>query len=139
MYYGAIEASGKRGLSPPGTRWQVPNTLVAYRSRWRRLLVWGSLLGPGFATKNPYAGFGLLLLAAATPGDVIVGVVFAASLGVLHGAGRGLALLRDAQTIDGANFLESLLRSMYWRIADGCALLMIGGMAFVAVLYRSSL
>jgi hypothetical protein len=139
MYYGAIEATGKRGLPPPGTRWQVPSTLVANRSRWRRLLIWGSLLGPGLATKNPYAGFGLLLLAAATAGDAVVGVVFAASVGALHGAGRGLALLRDARGIEGADFLDSVVRSMYWRIADGLALLTIGAMALVTALSGPSL
>jgi hypothetical protein len=139
VYYGVMEASGKRGLPPPGTGWQIPSKLVANQSRWRRLFIWGFLLGPGFATKNPYAGFGLLLIAATTPGNVSVGVVFAASIGALHGAGRGLALLRDTRAIDSADFLQSVLRSMYWRMADGFALLMIGGMAFVAVLYPSSL
>ena len=135
MYYGVIEATGMRGLRAPGTTWQVPKTLVGVdRSRWRRLLTWGSLLGPGFATRNPYAGFGLLLLAVAAPGNVLVGVVLGASVGALHGAGRGLALLRDARGIEGADYLEAVVRSLYWRTADGLALLAIGAMALVTVL-----
>jgi hypothetical protein len=81
----------------------------------------------------------LLLLAAATPGDVIMGVVVAASAGALHGAGRGLALLRDARGIDRADFFDSVVRSMYWRIADGLTLLTIGAMAFVIALSGPSL
>lgn len=133
-YYGAIESNGKGGLPPPGAKWQVPKTFVQQRPRWRRLLTWGVILGPGFATRNPYAGFALLPLAVAVPHDLVSGVLLGAAVGVLHGTGRGLALMRDARAVEGSDFLDSVVRSMYWRIFDGLALLAIGGAALAKVL-----
>ncbi len=78
-YYGAIELSGRRGLPAPGRPWQVPQTMLIDASPRRRVLVWGMLLGPGFATRNPFAGFGLV--------------------GLAHGAARGASLVRDVREL----------------------------------------
>src|SRR5256885_2225457 len=68
--YGVLEAAGRLTLAAPGSRWQVPQTMVAGVPGWRRIAVWGSILGPGFLTRNPYAGFGLLPIVVAAAGGV---------------------------------------------------------------------
>ena len=132
--YGLIEAAGKLVLAAPGTTWQVPQTMVMNVPRWRRILVWGSVLGPGFATRNPFAGFGLLPLAVAAAGSVPAAMVTAAAIGLAHGTGRALALLRDARPAASASAdpMRLVLTSMYWRTFDGFALLVIAGAAIAA-------
>jgi hypothetical protein len=134
--YGVIEVAEKRGIPAPGTGWQVPQTFVVSQSSRRKVFTWGVLLGPGFATRNPYAGFGLLPLAVATPHDVVLGVVLAAGIGALHGTARGLVLLRDARRNEEADYMHTVLRSMYWRIFDGLALLTIASMVLAAGAYQ---
>jgi hypothetical protein len=130
--YGVIEASGRLGWSAPGSRWQVPQTMVLGVARWRRVLVWGSVLGPGFATRNPYAGFGLLPIVVATAGGLRTAVALAAAIGLAHGTGRALALLRDARSRATADPMRLVLTSMYWRRFDGYALLVIAVAATAA-------
>jgi hypothetical protein len=132
--YGLLEANGRGRPAPPGTSWQVPGGWVRGSPAWRRMMLWGFVLGPGFLTRNPYAGFGLLLLVLAAVGNVRDGLVLAVILGAAHAAGRACALLRDAHGIDVANYLESVRKLMYWRRFDGYALLTIGGAAMVACL-----
>jgi hypothetical protein len=129
LYYGITEATGIRGLAPPGSSWQVPQSFVVGTSRHLRVLIWGTILGPGFFTRNPYAGFGLLPLGVAALAAVRTGMLIAAAIGLAHGSGRALALLRDARATDASRYLESVLRSMYWRTFDGLALLVLGGLA----------
>ena len=135
--YGLIEVTDRLGgrlrLPPPGTRWQVPQAMVIGVSRWRRMLVWGSILGPGFVTRNPYAGFGLLPIAVATAGGVRSAAVLGAVIGLAHAAGRALALLRDARPRRAAlDPMRLVLTSMRWRTLDGFALLVIAGTAAAA-------
>lgn len=101
-YYGALELSGRRGLPPPGRGWQVPQTMLIEASPRRRLLVWGALLGPGFATRNPFAGFGLLPLAVASMPGPAPAVAIGAAAGLAHGAARAVALLRDVREVSPA-------------------------------------
>jgi hypothetical protein len=135
LYYGLTEATGIHGLRPPGRNWQVPQTFVVGTSRRRRTLVWAAILGPGFFTRNPYAGFGLLPLGVAALDSVPTGVLAAAAIGFAHGTGRALGLLRDARDArdargtDPSGYLKSVLRSMYWRKFDGIALLAVAVMA----------
>lgn len=136
-YYGLVEATGQRGLPPPGRTWQVPAEWVRAIPNWRRTLVWGSLLGPGFATRNPYAGFALLPLVVASIGNVWIGIWLAATLGFLHSTGRALALLRDMRDIASADYMQSVMRSMRWRTFDGLALLAITGAAVMTIAFRT--
>jgi hypothetical protein len=135
-FYGLAEATGRSGIAPPGSRWQVPQTMVAGVSRPRRILTWGSILGPGFATRNPYAGFALLPLGVTAAGSIPAGIALAASVGVVHGTGRALALLRDARDAAAADYLRMVGKSMYWRTFDGFALLAISGAALAACVHR---
>jgi hypothetical protein len=136
VFYGVLESGGMARPAPPGSRWQVPSEWVRGVSRRRRFLVWGSLLGPGFATRNPYAGFWLLPLAVAAVGNIEYGVLLAAVIGAAHSTGRALGLLRDVQRVDVNSYLQSALMSMYWRKADGFALLAAGGAAAMTYAYR---
>ena len=95
--YGVTEIAGLGRLAVPGRRWQVPQSMLIDASPWRRVLVWGAVLGPGFATRNPYAGFGLLPIAvvAMAAFQPAAGVALAAVIGLAHGGARATALLRD--------------------------------------------
>ena len=98
------------------------------------MVVWGFMLGPGFATRNPYAGFGLLPLAVAAAGNIRDGAAFAAAIGLAHAIGRSLALVRDSrQPGTAAGYLQVVLRGMRWRMADGYALFLIAGIAAVMI------
>ena len=130
--YGLTEVTGRRWLPVPGTRWQVPQTMVVGTSGRRKLLVWSTILGPGFLTRNPYAGFGLLPAAVAAAGGVRAAVVLAAAIGLAHGTGRALALLRDSRPGAALDPMRLVLVSMYWRTFDGFALLIIAGAAAAA-------
>jgi hypothetical protein len=137
--YGMIEVTDRLGgrlrLPPPGTRWQVPQEMVKGVSRWRRIGVWGSILGPGFLTRNPYAGFGLLPVAVATAGGVRAAALLAAAIGLAHATGRALALLRDARPRPAAappDPMRLVLTSLRWRTLDGVVLLAIAGTAAAA-------
>jgi hypothetical protein len=135
--YGVIEVTDRLGgrvrLPSPGTRWQVPQAMVIGVSRWRRMLVWGSILGPGFLTRNPYAGFGLLPIAVATAGGVRSAALLGAVIGLAHAAGRALALLRDARPrLAAPDPMALVLTSMRWRTLDGYALLVIAAAAAAA-------
>jgi hypothetical protein len=136
VFYGVLEAGGMARPAPPGSRWQVPSEWVRGVSRRRRFVVWGSLLGPGFATRNPYAGFWLLPLAVAAVGNIGYGVVLAAAIGAAHSTGRALGLLREVKDVDGNGYLQSTLRSMYWRMADGFVLLATAGVAVITCARR---
>ncbi|HEY2287910.1 MAG TPA: hypothetical protein VGH88_19385 [Streptosporangiaceae bacterium] len=137
--YGLIEVTDRLGgrfrLPPPGTRWQVPQEMVRGVPRGRRLLVWGSILGPGFMTRNPYAGFGLLPIAVATAGSPRLAALLGAATGLAHGTSRALALLRDARPRRAAlDPMRLVLTSMRWRTLDGLVLLVISGTASAVVI-----
>ena len=133
--YGAAEVFGLRWPGAPGRRWQVPQDLLIGASGPRRLAIWGGILGPGFLTRNPYAGFGMLVLLAAAVGSLPAAIVVAAMIGMAHAAGRAVALLRDSTTAQLEPF-ALLLRSLRWRVLDGIALLVVAGAAIVTAGYR---
>lgn len=136
LFYGIAEVADVSGLWVPGIRWQVPPALVTKRSSRRVIVVWGGLLGPGFATRNPYAGFAALLLGIATFGNIKIGAAVAVAVGVAHGTARALALFRDARKIDHLDYLESVLRSLYCRRFDGLMLLLLAGLSLAALVIR---
>jgi hypothetical protein len=133
-YYGFIEATSRRGLPAPGRQWQVPAKWVINVPARRRIMVWGALLGPGFATPNPYAAFGLLPLLIASMGRVSEGVAVAVTVGLLHSASRAMALFRDVRDIDSADYMHSVLKSIHWRTIDGLELLVVTGVAIMVLL-----
>lgn len=162
--YGALELSGRPRLPVPGRGWQVPQTMLIDASPRRRLAVWGALLGPGFATRNPFAGFALLPLAVASMPGPGVAVALGAAAGLAHGAARAAALLRDVRELnpvpvtvalagagagagagsgagaggaeDLPTHLDMVLKTIYWRRFDGAVLLAVA-VTGVAALLRS--
>jgi hypothetical protein len=57
-------------------------------------------------------------------------VALAAAVGLAHGTGRALALLRDARPGRAApDPMRIVLASMYWRTLDGYVLLVTAGAA----------
>ena len=138
--YGVAEIAGLGRLAVPGRRWQVPQSMLIDASPWRRVLVWGAVLGPGFATRNPYAGFGLLPIAvvATAAFQPAAGVALAAVIGLAHGGARATALLRDIASgqqiaaLDASGQLGLLLRTVYWRRLDGTMLLAVAAIATAA-------
>jgi hypothetical protein len=137
MYYGLIETADRPGPPAPGRTWQVPAAWVNGAPPWRRILVWGALLGPGLATRNPYAGFAMLPLAVASAGGPRAGIALAAGIGFVHAAGRVLGLLRDMRGIASADYLLAVLNSMRWRTIDGAALLVMAGLAVSVLALRA--
>ena len=101
----------------------------------RRVLVWGAILGPGFLTRNPYAGFGILPVLVVADGRLPAGIVIAGLVGAAHATGRACALLRDSSAPLSEPF-ALLLRSLRWRVLDGLALLTVAGAAFVTAGFR---
>ncbi len=133
--YGAAEVSGSSWPAAPGRRWQVPQDLLIGASGRRRVLVWGWILGPGFLTRNPYAGFGILPVLVATASSIPAGIVVGGVIGVAHAAGRAAALLRDLGRPADEPF-ALLLRSLRWRALDGLVLLAVAGAAAVVAGFR---
>jgi hypothetical protein len=134
LVYGGTEAAGRLWPAAPGRTWQVPQPMVIGASPRRRLLVWGSILGPGFLTRNPYAGFGLLPLAVAAAGSG--GLVLAGAVGAAHGSGRALALLHANRSGPADDPMRLLLRSAAWRMTDGLILLVVAGAAVMTCVFR---
>jgi hypothetical protein len=138
-YYGVTELAGRRGLAVPGRRWQVPQSMMINASPRRRIMVWGAILGPGFLTQNPYAGFGLLPVAVAAMRAAGTGacLALAAAIGLAHGTARAAALVRDVErtaTTSTTGQLDVLLKTIYWRRFDGAALLAVAAAATVVSL-----
>ena len=131
--YGVIESMGRPKPRPPGSSWQVPQRMLIGVGARRRVLTWGVVLGPGFLTRNPYAGFGMAVVLVGCAGHPAPGLAVAAVAGVAHGSGRALALLRDARRRLADPF-ELLLTSMRWRMLDGLALLAVAGAAIATMI-----
>ena len=161
-YYGTLEASGRRGLAPPGRGWQVPQTMLIDAPPGRRLALWGALLGPGLLTRNPFAGFGLLPLAVTAMPGPAAAVALGAAAGLAHGIARAAGLVRDlrelsawpapasaeaqalaAVALAGAGagpggaehvpaHLDMVLKTIYWRRFDGVLLLAVAATGFAA-------
>ena len=128
--YGVIQVSGRARPRAPGRNWQVPQRMLISAGTRRRVLIWGAILGPGFLTRNPYAGFGMAVILVGCAGRLLPALVVAIGAGVAHGSGRALALLRDAR-VRVAEPFDLLLTSLRWRMLDGLALLMVAGVALV--------
>jgi hypothetical protein len=133
--YGVVEASGMARPAAPGRRWQVPQEKMLGLSGGRRVVLWGAILGPGLLTRNPYAGFGMLVVLAATIGTLPTAVWVAALIGAAHASGRAFAVLRDSARQQAEPF-ALLLRSLRWRVLDGLALLSVAGAAIVTAGYQ---
>lgn len=125
--FGVIETVGLR-VSSPSIGWQVPLSWVR-APKIDRMLVWGSLLGPGLFTRNPYAGVWLLPAAVVIQPSLIGAVSLGLGIGLAHGTTRALGVLRNArEPTSGTLALLVLARTqLRWRILDGAILLLASG------------
>lgn len=108
---------------PPGSIWQVPASWIAGRSQPARALIWGALLGPGFVTRNPYAGMWLM--------PVLVGLsqslAIAGGVGGAHGLARALGILHNCRLACDPARAASWEPYQRWRRYDGMLLLLGAG------------
>lgn len=135
LWYGLRETFGlqRRML---GLLWQVPASWVKGRPAALQALTWGTLLGPGLVTKNPYAGMWLLPLlivlsrgggggSGGLPMAIAVGMV----VGATHGGARALGVLRNRKSIagDACAHQKILHARLRWQYIDGLTLLLAAG------------
>lgn len=127
LWFGLFETLGLP-MRSPGLAWQVPSSWVDGRPVILQALVWGTILGPGLLTRNPYAGMWLLLPLVAFSHDPYVAVAFGGAVGAAHGGARVFGVLRNRrymETSDG--HLKILGSQLQWRYIDGVALLLAAG------------
>jgi hypothetical protein len=149
VFYGFLATSGMEWLPAPSLKWQVPFGWVQGRGPVRKALTWGSVLGPGFATINPYAGFWLLPLVAASVDNITTGIAVAAALGGIHAMGRTLALMRDIRREEATeqnedpdfgevilNYKVAMVRMGQFRALDGYLMIAMSGVALIALTGR---
>lgn len=109
----------------PSLNWQVPAPWVR-GTITKRLLVWSMILGPGFATRNPYAGFWLIfgVVALTRPGLELLAL--ASLTGAAHGGMRAIGTMRNRCAQSPYAMIVARLR---WRHVDGFALAIMSGLA----------
>jgi hypothetical protein len=91
-------------------------------------LTWGSVLGPGLVTRNPYAGMWLLPLLIVLQHDLFTAVVSGATVGIAHGSARAFGILRNRKHQNDSCAPILILASQWrWQFMDGLALLGIAG------------
>lgn len=123
LWFGLVEVL-KLPVQPPGIHWQVPSKWLENRSTFTRVVIWGSLLGPGLVTRNPYAGMWILLWLVALSQNLVLAIL----VGAVHGATRAFGVLNNSRLLfKGTSFLGITAYESYWRIADGLFLLLIAG------------
>ena len=108
--------------------WQVPSGWIKGAGPIRKTWVWGSLLGPGLITRNPYAGIWLLLFMLAFSHHLLVALFFGAGIGAAHGIGRAIGVIKNHICFtSGESDLLILGRVIRWRFFDGILLLFVAG------------
>lgn len=92
-------------------------------------LTWGTALGPGLVTKNPYAGMWLLPFLVALNHSLLMTIVVSMVVGATHGGARALGVLRNQRCIvmDESAHIRILGAVSRWQYIDGLALLLGAG------------
>jgi hypothetical protein len=131
LWFGVRETLGQHWRLL-GLIWQVPSSWIKGRSAVARALIWGTTLGPGLVTKNPYAGMWLLplLVALVAPAhNLLTGVAVGMAVGAAHGGARAIGVLRNRQCIatDVSAHQKILQAQEHWQYLDGLALLLAAG------------
>lgn len=118
-------------LSPPSSGWGVPARWVRGRGMPSRTVIWGTLLGPGLVTKNPYAGMWLLPLLMWSAPTAAAGAVVGLGAGLAHGSMRAWGVRSNARHGRGGHAI--MLRQLYWRYVDGAVLLFAAAALAVSI------
>jgi len=93
-------------------------------------LIWGTTLGPGLVTRNPYAGIWLLPLLIALNQSLLIAMVVGIAAGIAHGGARVLGVLSNRRSMDMDEeyaHLKILGAQFRWQYIDGLALLVAAG------------
>lgn len=123
LYYGIVEVWELR-FQPPGLHWQVPAEWINEGAFLKRSLIWGSLLGPGFVTLNPYAGMWALIWLVASSQNIIVALL----VGVMHSTARVIGILYNVEIFKSGYIpIAPFLLQGKWKLVDGLVLLFISG------------
>ena len=113
---------------PLGLSWQVPAHWLLGRSSLARTLVWGTILGPGLATRNPYAGMWLLPLLITLSPTVFVAMVTGMAVGAAHGGARAVGVLSNERHRDiTCSPVVVLGAQRHWQFMDALALSLAAG------------
>jgi hypothetical protein len=112
----------------PGLSWQVPATWVKGKSAATQTMIWGTLLGPGLVTRNPYAGFWLLPLLLGLNQNLLVAIGIGVAVGLTHGGARACGIISNQKCVKDLNaHIFILQRQWCWKYIDGLTLLMVAG------------
>jgi len=120
--------------------WQVPSHWIRGRPAIVQTLIWGTSLGPGLVTRNPYAGIWLLpfliVLDRNLPMTLFVGI----AVGAVHGGARAVGVLRNRSCIstDADAYLKIMGAQQRWQYLDGLALLLAAGALTAYILFLLS-
>lgn len=130
--YGPLEAL-MLPLRAPGMQWQVPATWVTGRPQLRQELTWSLILGPGFVTRNPYAGFWLALILLPAFVEPLTCAAVGAAIGGAHGLTRAVGILRNMRCSSSTSHLAVMSQGIRWRYLDGLYLVLVLGLLLPSV------
>jgi hypothetical protein len=129
LWYGTREALALP-RRVPGLAWQVPSGWINRRPAIVQTLTWGTTLGPGLVTRNPYAGMWLLPLLLALNRNLLATIVVGIIIGAAHGGARALGVLNNRKRMDSDMeyvHLKILGAQLRWVYIDGLALMLAAG------------
>lgn len=132
--YGASESLGLR-LQGPSFDWQVPLDWVR-APRMNLMLMWGVTLGPGLATRNPFASLWILIPLLALMPSEGSSLTIGALVGLVHGLARASSVLALASevgpgTAGNVDVTRRHLDKLRLRQYDGLLLLVLGGILLI--------
>jgi hypothetical protein len=114
----------------PSLAWQVPARWLKGRPVAKQILIWGFFLGPGFLTRNPYAGIWALPFLIALQRQLLSAIVIGVAIGILHGGLRAISILHMSQKQDlsSCTLHYAMGIQWHWQFMDGLYLLLTAGM-----------
>lgn len=109
--------------------WQVPSHWIKGRPAIVQTLIWGTSLGPGLVTRNPYAGIWLLPFLIVLDRSLLMTLVVGIAVGAAHGGARAIGVLRNrsCMSTDADAYLKIMGAQQRWQYLDGLALLLAAG------------
>lgn len=136
VIFGGLETLGLP-FRAPSLAWQVPARWIQGKSIKAQAIIWGTLLGPGLVTRNPYAGIWVLPLLLALHQHIIVAVALGMVVGITHGGARALGVISNRRQMNARYSPMQILTAQWrWRYIDGLALLFLGGMLGATILMQ---
>src|SRR6266568_763728 len=123
LLFGLVETLGAV-LPTPSSRWQVPDRWLKGHSLTAQTLIWGVVLGPGFITRNPFAGIWLVPLLLTLNQSLPTMLLASALVGAAHASGRAIGILTNIKHVEtSCGHLLILSAQLRWKFVDGLTLL----------------